>query len=280
MSSLHRPPSILAHVIWAVTFAVAFPASLAATRIRQITFDQAPHQAAVQAPGILTRVPRTGRGSGGGEIAPFLFRTVVLGAFFVVLDERVGSDILYRAFGLDILPKTPEQLALRGHREAWRAAKASGDADRIRGTFFRLRLERLDMRGVKYEEEPMKEAPAAEAGLMDPRDVRVFYIPSKGSNSVVGKVYIAFNADPDDEPGVREKVEWATRWILDRQVEVKIVEHCLEMPCRLQRRYRNRTEREHLLQWSRKEDGSSNLAEVWDRRRPRFVTEGGTKPEE
>lgn len=278
MSSLRRPPSIIAHVVWAVAFAVGFPASLAATRIRQITFDQASQ--ATQSPGVLTRVPRTGRGSGGG-IAPFLFRTFVLGAFFVVLDERMGSDILYRAFGLDVLPKTPEQLALRKHRETWREATASGDADRIRETFFRLRRERFDMMGVRYKEEPMKEAPPAEMrGLMDPRDVRVFFIPSKGSNSVVGKVYIMFNARPDVEPGVREGVEWATRWILARQVEAKVVEHCLEMPCRLQRIYRDRSEGEYLLQWSRNEDGSSTLADVWDRRRPRFVTEDGMKPEE
>lgn len=280
MSSLHRPPSIIAHVVWAVAFAVGFPASLAATRIRQITFDQAPQ--AAHAPGIL--VTRTGRGSpgaGGGGIAPFLFRTFVLGAFFVVLDERMGSDILYRAFGLDILPKTPEQLALRKHRETWREATASGDADRIRDTFFRLRRERFDMMGVRYEEEPMKEAPPAEmGGLMDQQDVRVFFIPSKGSNSVVGKVCIIFNARPDEEPRVREGVEWATRWILARQVEAKVVEHCLEMPCRLQRIYRDRSEGEYLLQWSRNEDGSSTLAEVWDRRRPRFATEGDTKPED
>lgn len=278
MSSLHRPPSIIAHVVWAVAFAVGFPASLAATRIRQITFDQGPQ--AAQAPGIL--VTRTGRGSpgAGGGIAPFLFRTFALGAFFVVPDERIGFDILYRAFGLDVLPKTPEQLALRKHRETWREAKASGDADRIRQTFFRLRRERFDMMGVRYEEEPMKEAPAAEAGGLDPRDVRVFFIPSKGSNSVVGKVYIAFNADPDEEPGVRERVEWATRWILARQVEAKVVEHCLEMPCILKRIYRDRSEGEHLLQWSRNEDGSSTLADAWDRRRPRFVTEAGMKPED
>lgn len=278
MSSLHRPPSIIAHVVWAVAFAVGFPASLAATRIRQITFDQASQ--AAQAPGILTRVPRTGRGSGGG-IAPFLLRTFALGAFFVVLDERIGSDILYRAFGLDVLPKTPEQLALRKHRETWREAKASGDADRIRETFFRLIRERFEMRGVRYEEEPIKAAPPAEAGgLLDSRDVRVFFIPSQGSASVVGKVCIAFNAVPDEEPGVREKVEWATRWILDRQVEAKIVEHCLEMPCRLQRTYRDRSEGEHLLQWSRNEDGSSTLAEAWDRSRPHFVTDDGMKAED
>lgn len=275
MSSRHRsPPSLLAHLVWATSWAVALPAALAATRIRQITFDQAPQPSRVVTAG-------GGRAARPEGIAPFLFRTFVLGAIFVVAGERAGLDILYTAFGLDILPKTPKQLALRRHRVLWREAKASGDTARIRETFFLLRRERFDMAGVKYEEEPMK-APwdtGEPAELLDPQDVRVFFVLSEVSTSVVAKIYIAFNADPD-EPGVREVVDWATERILKRQVESKAVEHCLEMPCKLQRVYRERSEREHLLQWSRNEDGSSDLMAAWDRRRPRFRVEGEVKPAE
>lgn len=142
MSSMHRsPPSFLAHIVWAVSWAVALPAALAATRIRQITFDQVPQAPqAPQAPRVLTAGGITaGRSSG---IAPFLFRTFVLGAIFIVADERAG---------LDILPKTPAQLALRKHRALWREAKAFGDETRIQETFFRLKRERFGLMGVKYQ---------------------------------------------------------------------------------------------------------------------------------
>lgn len=79
--------------------------------------------------------------------------------------------------------------------------------------------------------------------LLDPADVRVFFIPSKGSAGAVGKV------DED----------------------------CLETPCGLLRVYQEWFEGEHLLKWSRNEDGSSTLAEAWERVRPRFVTEVDVK---
>lgn len=278
MSPRHGPPGILANLIWAISAAVTIPASLAALRIRDVTFDPSPQRPpSTIAPRALRR---TGVRTGG--IFPFLFQTFFFGFLFVVVDEHAGWDILYRAFGLDILPKTPGQLELRRQRGEWRAAKRSGDAARIRETFFRLRRERLDMRGVKYDEEPMEATPEeGKAGrLLDPADVRVFFIPSKTSAGVVSKVYMAFNADPDEDPEVREKVERATDWILKRQVEVKADEDCLEMPCRLLRVYQERFEGEHLLKWSRNEDGSSTLAEAWERTRPRFVAEVDVKPGE
>lgn len=275
MSSMHRaPPSFLAHIIWAVSTAIALPAMMAATRIRQITFDQVP-----QAPRVVTAGGgRAGRSSG---IAPFLFRTFVLGVIFVMADERAGLDILYRAFGLDILPKTPAQLALRKHRALWREAKASGDETRIQETFFRLKREKFGLMGVKYQEEAVKTPwdTGKASELLDPRDVRVFFVLSEGSTSVVAKIYIAFNADPD-EPGVREKVDRTTKWILTRQVESRMAEGRLEMPCKLERAYRDRTEGEHTLQWSRNEDGSHTLADAWDQRRTIFVEEDDMRPAE
>lgn len=115
--------------------------------------------------------------------------------------------------------------------------------------------------------------------LLDPRHVRVFFVLSEGSTSVVAKIYIAFNTDPD-EPRVQEKVDRTTMWILTRQVESRMAEGRLEMPCKLERAYRDRTEGEHLLKWDRNEDGSHTLADAWDHRRSIFVAEDDTGPAE
>lgn len=298
MPSQHRPPSIAKHIIWAVSFAFAFPASLAATRIREITFDdvpEAPHEALArvlipekqQQPSSSSSSPSRRRaGGGGGTLLPLLLRAVVLGAIFVVADERGGTDILYRMFGLDVLPKTAAQVALRRQRALWREVRASGDAGRVREVFFQLRRERYGLAGLEYEEEAMRTPPPPPEGrgaetetgeLLDPQDVRVFYILSskkgEADNKAAARVCMAFNVDPDgdgDGDGVRDRVERTTRWILGGQVQARLAEGGLEMPCRLERVYRDgESERVHLLQPSSSpggdgEEGSPTLADAWD----------------
>lgn len=271
-------PKALVRIAWPVAFVVALPTAMLAARIlrpegsaevlaartRQVAMEK-------------VRTLGTTRKAGGGLLR-YLGNAVLFGAVFVMLDEYAGLDILHTAFGVDILPKTELQKGLRRHRSAWREAKASGSPERVRETFFRLRRERFGLMGVRYQEEAMR--PPWDTGgrggneqLLDPRDVRVFFVLAEGSASVVAKIYIAFNADhPAGEPGMRERVDRTTKWILTRQVESRLAEGRLEMPCKLERVYRDRSESEHLLQWGRNEDGSHTLADAWDCRRTIFVT--------
>lgn len=280
MSSSHWPRA-LERIAWPIAFVVALPTAMVAARILR------PEGAAEVAAGTrhvaienarkvtTARGPAGGGGGGGGSISSYLFDAALFGAVFVMLDEYAGLDILYRALGADILPKTRLQRMLRGHRAMLREARASGSPSRLREAFFRTKRERFGLAGVKFQEEPMKapwdmgRQPGGEQ-LLDPQDVRVFFILSKGSSSVVGKIYIAFNVDPS-EPGVGDRVERTTKWILTRQVESRLARGELEMPCRLQRAYRDRAEGEHLVQWGRNEDGSHTLADAWDCRRTVFV---------
>lgn len=202
-------------------------------------------------------------------------RTVLLCcSALVLLDEFAGWDLLYRAFGVDILPKSPLQKRLRKDRCRWR----DGHPARVRDAFFALERERLDAIGAKYEEgEPIGtplsdvegRTTTPDTGLLDAADVRVFFIFEEG---VTSKICMAFNVD-SCVPDVLEKVDRTTRWILTRQAEPRLAEGRLEMPCKVERVYRDRPEGNYLLQRSRNEDdgwaledGGSTLGDAWDRR--------------
>lgn len=275
----------LERIAWPIAFVTALPAAMVAARIllpegpADVLASRTRHVAIEKVRAVAA--PR--KAGGGGGLSSYLRNAALLGAVFVMLDEYAGLDILYTAFGVDILPKTELQKGLRRHRGMWREAKASGSPATVRETFFRLRRERFGLMGVKYQEEAMKtpwDTGTANSELLDPRDVRVFFVLSEGSASLVGKIHIAFNADPAGEPGVREKVDRTTKWILTRQVESRLAEGRLEMPCRLERVYRDRSESEHMVQWGRNEDGSPTLADAWDRRRTVFVAGDGMRPPE
>lgn len=225
---------------------------------------------------VIEKVRTVGTARKTSGISTTLINAALFGAVFVMLDECAGLDILYTTFGIDILPKTKLQKMLRTHRGMWREAKASGCSVKIRETFFLLKRERFDLTKVKYQEERMRTPwdTGRPCELLDPQDVRVFFILSKGSNSVVGKVYIAFNTDLN-EPGVREKVDRTTKWILTGQVEPRQATGGLEMPYRLERAYRDRSEGEHLVHWGWNGDGSHTLADAWDCRRTIFVAGDG-----
>lgn len=285
MSSTHWT-KVLDRLAWPIAFVVTLPTAMLAARILR------PEGAAEAAAGTShmaiekVRKVTTARGGGSsGSISSYLFDAALFGAVFVMLDEYAGLDILYRALGADILPKTRLQRMLRGHRAMLREARASGSPSRLREAFFRTKRERFGLAGVRFQEEAMKapwdmgRQPGGGEQLLDSQDVRVFFIFSGGSSSVVGKIYIAFNADPG-EPGVSERVERTTRWILTRQVESRLAGGQLEMPCKLQRAYRDRSEGEHLVQWGRNEDGSHTLADAWDCRRTVFVDGDDARSEE
>lgn len=114
------------------------------------------------------------------------------------------------------------------------------------------------------------------AVLLDPQDVRVFFILAEGSDKVASRICIAFNADRDG-PGVREMAERTTKWVLTRQAEPRLKAGMLKMPCRLETVYRDGHGGEHLLQHARGEDGSSTLADAWDCRRAVVVEEDGAE---
>lgn len=57
-------------------------------------------------------------------------------------------------------------------------------------------------------------------GLLDPNDVRVFFILTGGSSRAVGTIHIALNVDRG-WPGMQEKVDKTTKWILTTQVQMK-----------------------------------------------------------
>lgn len=97
-----RGPGLLANIAWATAAVLTIPAITAATRIKQITFEPAP-----------TPRPRPARaaggGGGGGWLPDFIFNAALFGFMFVLVDEYAGVDLLYRTFGLDILPKSQTQ---------------------------------------------------------------------------------------------------------------------------------------------------------------------------
>ena len=200
-----------------------------------------------------------------------------------MFDECTGLDILYNAFGVDILPKRKLQKKYREHRAMWREAKASGDPSRVRDTFFRIKRERFGLMDMKFQEEPMKTACdmglGSRTGMIDAADVRVFFILSEGSRSIVSKIYIAFNVENNIwDPEMQEKMDKTTKWVLNRQVGPKMAERLLEMPCKLESAFRDGSGGEHLLQWSRNGDGSATLSDAWDCRRTIYVTEEGMRP--
>ncbi|KAG6363914.1 hypothetical protein INS49_009017 [Diaporthe citri] len=275
--SLHWPKA-LERIAWPIAFVAGLPAAMVAARI---LLPEGPVEvlASRTRDAAIEKVRAVGkpRKAGGSGLSSYLWNALLLGAAFVMIDEYAGLDILHTALGADILPKTELQRGLRRHRAAWREAKASGDPATVRETFFRLKRERFGLMGVRYQEEAMRtpwDTGERSSEMLDPRDVRVFFLLAEGSTRVAAKIYIAFNADPG-EPGVREKVDRTTRWILTRQVESRLAEARLEMPCRLERAYRDRGEGEHLVQWGRNEDGSHTLADAWDRRRTVFVPGDG-----
>lgn len=278
-----RGPGLLANIAWATAAVLTIPAITAATRIKQITFEPVPTPAPAPAPRV--RPVRAAGGGGGGWLPDFIFNAALFGFMFVVVDEYAGVDLLYRGFGLDILPKSQTQKTLRAHRGLWREVLASGDQDRVRDTFFRLRRERLSLAGVRYQEEPMRppwdtgDRGPRSAVLLDPRDVRVFFILAEGVGAdckVASRICIAINADRDG-PGVREKAERTTKWVLTRQAEPRLKAGMLKMPCRLETVYRAGHGGEHLLQHARGKDGSSTLADAWDCRRAVVVGEDGAE---
>lgn len=83
----------------------------------------------------------------------FLVKAVLFGAIFTVLDEGAELDIIYRAFGIDVLPKTAVRKKHRQLRGIWREAKASGDPGRIRDAFFQLKRAEFERMAIKYFEE-------------------------------------------------------------------------------------------------------------------------------
>lgn len=177
---------------------------------------------------------------------------------FIMLDGIAGWDILYRAFGIDVFPRSPLEKRLREERRRWRDAQPA----RVREAFFQLERDRLDAAGVRYVEEPI-EAPTIGSGLVHPADVRVFYILGEGN--VATKIRVAFNVDYC-EPEVPEMADRTTRWILTELVESKLAEGKVDMPCKIERVYRDRSDGEHLLQIPQSEAGSLTLANAWDRR--------------
>ncbi|KAL1846411.1 hypothetical protein Daus18300_014254 [Diaporthe australafricana] len=199
-------------------------------------------------------------------IMTFLVKAVVFGAMFTMLDEGPELDIMYRAFGIDVLLKTTRQKEHRKLRRIWREAKASGNAGMIRDAFFQMKRAGFERMAIKYFEEPMKNPwdMGRPNGLLDPKDVRVFFILTAGSTRVVGKIHIAFNVDRW-ELGVQEKIDKTTKWILTTQVQMKQEGGILESPCKLERAYRDQSQDEHEL--SRDGRGSRFMADAWDRRR-------------
>lgn len=262
--SLLYGSSTLTRIVWPVALAMVLPASFVASRIREVTFDKFPDSIPSTIPMV-----KTSHKSGFGALC---LRVIALGSIFIMVDECAGFDVLYRAFGIDLLPKTQLQKLLRNHRDVWGKAKASGSPSRLRETFFQLKRERFEIMGLKYQEEPMKTPwdTGRPSELLDPVEVRVFFILYTGSRNMVSKIYLAFNVDLC-QSGIRERVERTTKWILTRQVESKLVGGTLEMPCKLERAYRDRSEGEHLLQWARNEDGSHTLADAWDQKRTYYV---------
>lgn len=272
MSTRDRPRAF-PRIAWPVALATAIPASLIAARtliIPPVTVDKV---ATTERVARAERLPRAGSPTTGGWAA-LVLRTVLFGAILVVVDECAGLDILYRAFNIDILPKTKTQKLLREHRATWRAAKASGSPARIREAFFQLKRERFELAGTRFQEEAMKSPwdTRRPSELASPEDVRVFFIlsgrghKSSTTTTTIAKIYIAFNMDPG-EPGARERIDRTTQWVLTRQVEAKLAGGRLEMPCKLERAYRDRSESQHELHLSRDGNGSQTLADAWNRRR-------------
>lgn len=72
---------------------------------------------------------------------------------------------------------------------------------------------------------------------------------------------MVFNVD-SCEAGVMELVGRTTRWILTEKVDLRLAEGKLEMPCKMESMYWDRSEGEQLLRCSRNEDGS-RLARRW-----------------
>lgn len=255
--TLKGDPFSLLALIFGIGIALSPPGTISGPILRALEkarADKAARDAAHLA-ARNSRLVKARTAAAGGS--PFIDAALFCSAL-VLLDQFAGWDILYRAFGVDILPKSPLEKRLREERCRWRR----GHPARVREAFFQLERERLDAAGVRYMEEPV-EATTIGTGLVDPADVRVFYVYGKGDVAV--KICVALNVD-SYEPDVMERADRTTRWILTELVESKLAEGKVDMPCKIERVYRDRSDGEHLLQVSQSDAGSSTLADAWDRR--------------
>lgn len=257
--TLKGDPFSLLALIFGIGIALSPPGTISGPIFRaleKVRADKAAQDAARLAArrSPLVRSATAAAASGG---SPFIDAALFCSAL-VLLDQFAGWDILYRAFGVDILPKSPLEKRLREERCRWRR----GHPARVREAFFQLERERLDALGVRYVEEHV-EATMTGTGLVDPGDVLVFYIYQEGDVAV--KICVALNVD-SYEPDVMERADRTTRWILTELVESKLAEGKVDMPCKIERVYRDRSDGEHLLQLSESEAGSLTLADAWDRR--------------
>lgn len=254
--TLKGDPFSLLALIFGIGIALSPPGTISGPIFRaldKIRADKAAQDAARLAARRSPLVKATAAAGGLGLMDAALFCSA-----FVLLDQFAGWDILYRAFGVDILPKSPLEKRLREERCRWRRDRPA----RVREAFFQLERERLDAAGLRYMEEPVEETTIG-TGLVDPADVRTFFILGEGD--VATKIRVALNVD-SYEPDVMEMADRTTRWILTELVESKLAEGKVDMPCRIERVYRDRSGGEHLLQLSQGEAGSSTLADAWDRR--------------
>lgn len=261
--TLQGDPFSLLALIFGIGIAMSPPGTISGPILRALEKVRAEKAAQDAARLAARRSPVVKAAAPGGN--PFV-EAALFCSGLVLLDQFAGWDILYGAFGVDILPKSPLEKRLREERCRWRRDRPA----RVREAFFQLEREKLDALGVRYEEEPVgtptplgEEETTPGAKLVDPADMRVFVIYGEGN--VAAKIYMAFNVD-SCEPEVPEMVDRTTRWILSEQGESRLTEGGLDMPFKVERVYRDRAEGEHLLQLSRAEDGSSTLVDAWDRR--------------